>query len=79
VVGKAIAAAEAGTATSPCCAVCLGEYGGGDVPRVLPDCAHTFHQLCVDQWLRRRPTCPVCHSPPVPRPALTLLATPTQP
>jgi hypothetical protein len=34
VAGKAIAAAEAGTATSPCCAVCLGEYGGGDVLRV---------------------------------------------
>ncbi|CAL4890863.1 unnamed protein product [Urochloa decumbens] len=72
--------APASSATA-CCAVCLGEYAGGEVLRVLPACAHVFHQRCVDRWLRLHPTCPVCRSPPVPRHATTPspAAAPTQP
>ncbi|KAL5205419.1 hypothetical protein ABZP36_033628 [Zizania latifolia] len=64
------------------CAVCLGEYTGGDVLRVLPGCAHSFHRQCVDQWLRLHPTCPVCRTSPLPSPApasSSLAGRPAQP
>jgi hypothetical protein len=51
------------------CAVCLADYADGDELRRLPGCRHVFHRGCVDQWLRRRPTCPVCRAPPPPQAA----------
>uniref|UniRef100_A0A8I6XHL1 RING-type domain-containing protein n=1 Tax=Hordeum vulgare subsp. vulgare TaxID=112509 RepID=A0A8I6XHL1_HORVV len=48
------------TDTHTSCAVCLAEYADGDELRWLPGCKHAFHRLCVDEWLRRRPSCPLC-------------------
>ncbi|KAL1920287.1 uncharacterized protein VTP21DRAFT_1433 [Calcarisporiella thermophila] len=41
------------------CAICLGEYGLGEVMRLLP-CRHYFHKECVDSWLLRDKSCPLC-------------------
>uniref|UniRef100_A0A7S4RRQ9 RING-type domain-containing protein n=1 Tax=Alexandrium monilatum TaxID=311494 RepID=A0A7S4RRQ9_9DINO len=40
------------------CAICLGDFGGGDMVLPLP-CRHAFHAQCLGQWLRRSETCPL--------------------
>ncbi|XP_019426253.1 PREDICTED: RING-H2 finger protein ATL70-like [Lupinus angustifolius] len=54
--------------TATCCIICLGDYKGSDMIRVLPDCGHQFHLNCIDPWLRLHPTCPVCRTSPMPTP-----------
>lgn len=42
------------------CSVCLQEYKPGEPMKLLPDCGHTFHGLCIEQWLSCHSTCPIC-------------------
>ncbi|XP_027367769.1 RING-H2 finger protein ATL70-like [Abrus precatorius] len=60
--------------TATCCSICLGDYKGSDLLRVLPDCEHLFHLKCIDPWLRLHPTCPLCRTSPIPTPLSTPLA-----
>ncbi|CAM8891740.1 unnamed protein product [Rhodiola kirilowii] len=62
------------TTSSTCCSICLADYKGSDVLRMLPECSHLFHVKCVDPWLRLHPTCPVCRTSPLPSPLSTPLA-----
>lgn len=59
---------------STCCSICLADYKGSDMLRMLPDCGHVFHVKCIDPWLRLHPTCPVCRNSPLPTPLSTPLA-----
>ncbi|KAG9160859.1 hypothetical protein Leryth_008684 [Lithospermum erythrorhizon] len=48
------------TAENTQCTVCLAEYKGEDILRILPSCGHSFHATCIDIWLQQHCTCPVC-------------------
>ncbi|XP_057489983.1 RING-H2 finger protein ATL80-like [Actinidia eriantha] len=42
------------------CAICLAEFAAGDEIRVLPQCGHGFHVVCIDTWLGSHSSCPSC-------------------
>jgi len=44
------------------CIICMTDFMPGDPVRYLP-CMHTYHMLCIDDWLMRSFTCPSCMEP----------------
>ncbi|KAF3684226.1 hypothetical protein FXO38_00402 [Capsicum annuum] len=42
------------------CAICLQDFKDGDSARLLPSCKHSFHTKCIDEWLIRHGSCPIC-------------------
>ncbi|KAA8540834.1 hypothetical protein F0562_024797 [Nyssa sinensis] len=44
------------------CAVCLENFKLGDKCRLLPNCKHSFHALCIDSWLLKTAVCPICRT-----------------
>ncbi|KAK6132945.1 hypothetical protein DH2020_033329 [Rehmannia glutinosa] len=52
---------NAETSTSSCsettCAICLQD---GEYVRLLSNCKHFYHLHCIDEWLIRQGSCPIC-------------------
>ncbi|KAM7463696.1 hypothetical protein LguiA_031817 [Lonicera macranthoides] len=46
------------------CPICLSEYKPKETLRSIPECQHCFHADCIDEWLHRNATCPVCRNSP---------------
>lgn len=42
------------------CSVCLSKFEDIEILRLLPKCKHAFHINCVDQWLEKHSSCPLC-------------------
>ncbi|KAG5089368.1 hypothetical protein AAZX31_01G150400 [Glycine max] len=42
------------------CSVCLQDFMLGETVRSLPHCHHMFHLPCIDKWLFRHGSCPLC-------------------
>ncbi|CAL5030503.1 unnamed protein product [Urochloa decumbens] len=42
------------------CSICLGEYKEKEILRIVPTCRHNFHLACLDLWLQKQTTCPIC-------------------
>jgi hypothetical protein len=42
------------------CLICQGDFEEMEKIRTLP-CAHKFHLVCIDPWLRDNKTCPFCY------------------
>ncbi|KAH0616564.1 hypothetical protein JD844_027765 [Phrynosoma platyrhinos] len=42
------------------CVVCLEAYKLREIVRILT-CKHIFHKRCIDRWLLKRGTCPMCN------------------
>ncbi|KAJ0027505.1 hypothetical protein Pint_35475 [Pistacia integerrima] len=58
------------------CCVCLCEFKDGEQIRVLPECLHLFHVVCIDMWLSSHSNCPLCRADTVPRPQHVVVSVP---
>jgi hypothetical protein len=44
------------------CLICMENYKINEYKRVLPDCKHYFHKKCIDKWLKKKSSCPICRA-----------------
>ena len=50
---------DGSTHDSTSCSICIESFTEAELVKILP-CFHQFHSKCVDDWLLRKSTCPVC-------------------
>ena len=41
------------------CVICMEDFKAGDTSTNLP-CLHMFHTNCIQSWLKKQNTCPIC-------------------
>ncbi|KAK8568750.1 hypothetical protein V6N13_106640 [Hibiscus sabdariffa] len=53
---------KAGHPGSDSCAICLDGFRQGQWCRNLVGCGHLFHRKCLDSWLIKVTSCPICRT-----------------
>ena len=43
------------------CSLCSIDFKIDDTVFVEEECAHAYHQKCVEEWFKKNDTCPVCN------------------
>lgn len=44
------------------CSICLSRFEDVEILRLLPKCKHGFHIDCLDRWLEKHSSCPLCRN-----------------
>jgi hypothetical protein len=44
------------------CLICMEDYKENEYKRIIPNCNHVYHKKCIDKWLKKTATCPVCRT-----------------
>jgi hypothetical protein len=42
------------------CFICMDNYNENQFKRILPNCKHYFHKKCIDKWIKKNSSCPIC-------------------
>ena len=42
------------------CSICLGNYEAEQIVTHWPQCKHLFHKGCLEYWIVKNSTCPIC-------------------
>jgi hypothetical protein len=42
------------------CSICLENISEGSRVRLLNECNHIFHNICIDKWFLEKSSCPTC-------------------
>ena len=45
--------------TNKGCTICIEDFKINDIAIYLP-CFHLFHKNCIIDWIKKKPTCPLC-------------------
>ncbi len=46
------------------CTICLEDYKSTDMVIIL-NCNHIYHMVCILEWIRQDPSCPLCRTYPL--------------
>ena len=59
-LGKSIKIKKNDSIIDENCLICMEVFKERELKRILPKCKHCYHKKCIDKWLIKNSSCPVC-------------------